>query len=95
MQQSSQSHSTQHASERVSYRVIIIIVIIIVITIITAQKIIFLKLLFSVAPVIFVFVLSVYTITLERLNQSKPNFHTRILAKIARPCTKMGITGHM
>ena len=36
-----------------------------------------------------------FTITLERLNLSKPNFHARILAEIARPCAKMGITGHM
>ena len=58
------------------------------------------NLLFSVASVIFYFILfylflSVYTITLERLNQSEPNFHTGILTEIAQPCTKMGITGHM
>ena len=56
----------------------------------------FSKVLFSVASVIFFFFfLSVYTITLERLNQSDPNFHTRILTEIARPRTKMGIIGHM
>ena len=38
---------------------------------------------------------SVITITLERLNQSEPNFHTSLLTEIARPCTKMGITTHM
>ena len=43
----------------------------------------------------FFFFLSVYSITLERLNQSKKKFHTRILTEIAQPCTKMGITGHM
>ena len=36
----------------------------------------------------FFFFLSVTTITLERLNQSKPNFHTRLLTEIARPCMK-------
>ena len=41
------------------------------------------------------FVLSVTMITLERLNQSEPNFHTRLLTEITRPCTKMGIAGHM
>ena len=35
------------------------------------------------------------TITLENLNHSKANFHTRLLAGIARPSSKMGITGHM
>ena len=35
------------------------------------------------------------TITLERLNQSKPNFHTWLLTGIARPSSKMGIAGHM
>ena len=44
---------------------------------------------------IYLFICSVYTITLERLNQSEPNFHTRLLTEIARPCTKMGIAGHM
>ena len=43
----------------------------------------------------FNFFLSVTTITLERLNQSKPNFHTWLLTEIARPCTKMGIAAHM
>ena len=41
------------------------------------------------------FFLSVTLITLERLNQSEPNFHTRLLTEIARPCTKMDIAGHM
>ena len=35
------------------------------------------------------FIFSVTTITLERLNQSEPNFHTRLLSEIAWPCTKM------
>ena len=44
----------------------------------------------------FVFLLlSVTTITLERLNQSEPNFHTRFLTETARPSTKLGIAGHM
>ena len=34
------------------------------------------------------FFLSVTTITLERLNQSEPNFHTRLLAEIARQVQK-------
>ena len=34
-------------------------------------------------------------ITLGRLNQSEPNFHTRLLTEIARPSSKMGIAGHM
>ena len=61
------------------------------------RKRIFPRILFSVVPVIFF--LDVYlfvdTITLERLNQSKLNFHTRLLSEIARPDSKMGITGHM
>ena len=61
---------------------------------ITAQKSFFLFLVASVIFYLFIF-LSGYTITLERLNQSEPNFHTRILAEIAWPCTKMGVTGHM
>ena len=35
------------------------------------------------------------TITLERLNQFEPNFHTLLLTGIARPSSKMGIAGHM
>ena len=35
------------------------------------------------------------TITRERLNQSEPNFHIRLLTGIARPTLKMDITGHM
>ena len=38
--------------------------------------------------------LFVDTITLERLNQSEPNFHTRLLTEIARPGSKMGTVGH-
>ena len=38
---------------------------------------------------------SITTITLERLNQSKPNLHTWLLTEIARPSSKMGIAGHM
>ena len=40
--------------------------------------------------VLFYFIFSATTITLERLNQSEPNFHTRLLSEIAWPCTKMG-----
>ena len=43
----------------------------------------------------FFFFLSVDTITLESLNQSEPNFHTRLLTEIARTISKMGIAGHM
>ena len=38
---------------------------------------------------------SVTTIILDWLNQSKPNFHTCFLTRIAQPSSKMGITGHM
>ena len=36
-----------------------------------------------------------FNITIERLNQSEPNFHTWHLTGIARPSSKMGIAGHM
>ena len=39
--------------------------------------------------------LFVDTITLERLNQSEPKFHTWLLTLIARPSSKMGIAGYM
>ena len=71
------------------------------IIIIIHRKIIFPRIMFSVASVIFFFFffffgcMFVDTITLERLNQSKPNFHTRLLTGIVRPSSKMGIAGHM
>ena len=40
--------------------------------------------------VLFYFIFSVIMITLERLNQSEPNLHTRLLSEIAWPCTNMG-----
>ena len=53
----------------------------------------------NVTPLIWDFCLPgkmfVDTITLERLSQSEPNFHTRLLTGIAWPSLKMGITGHM
>ena len=39
--------------------------------------------------------LFVDTITLERLNQSEPNFHIWLLTGIALASSKMGIAGHM
>ena len=45
--------------------------------------------------VLFLFFLSVITITLERLNQSESNFHTRILTEIAWPCTKGYHSSHV
>ena len=59
----------------------------------STRKRIFPKVLFSVVSVILFllyFIFSVTTITLERLNQSEPYFHTRLLSEIAWPCTKMG-----
>ena len=58
---------------------------------ITARKK-FPKAFFSVASVIFFFFFFfVTTITRERLSQSEPNFHTRLLTEIARPCAKIGV----
>ena len=60
----------------------------------TARK----RFLFSFEGIVFSCIcdfLSVTTITLERLNQSEPNFHTRLLTEIAWSCMKMGIAGHM
>ena len=39
--------------------------------------------------------LDVTIITLERLNQSKPNFHTWLLTGVAQPSSNMVITGNM
>ena len=43
----------------------------------------------------FFFFFFVTTITLERLNTSKPKFYTLLLTGIAQLSSKMGITGHM
>ena len=90
----------RYALYQVPFLVIIIIITVIIIAIIinTTLKRIFPKVLFTVVSAIFFFLfffLSVTTITLERLNQSKPNFHTWLLTEIARPSSRMGIAGHM